>query len=353
MSATHRQLLAPVVALVVLTSASDAAPAPATQPGTNKAVGLAPAEPRRAQKRHSPYRKMHALCIGINDYTSPGIPDLAYAENDAREVSQVLRRVYGFDHVRLLVGKQATRNAIIDGVADLSDRSKVGKEDAALIFFSGHGVTVPTSSGEQGYLLPVDAKVDLKDVRNPAPFRRYAIRMDDLRADADAILARHVLFLIDACYSGFFSVKALHKRADIANALRYPARQVITAGTKNEIAVEHHAWRHGAFTFKLLECLTTEKEPVSASSLGVWLKKTVPQAVATRFPRQHLSPQAKYLSGDGDFYFFRRTYEFDPSAFPATPLRPAQTPPAVQKKVLEAQILLEQLEKRRRAKGEQ
>lgn len=216
-----------------------------------------------------------------------------------------------------------------------------------MIYFSGHGQTVPTASGEQGYLLPVDASVNLDDVHNAAPFRRYAIRMDDLRSDADAIPARHILFLVDACYSGYLSSKALDETPpELVNALRYPARQVITAGTKGERAVEHHAWGHGAFTYKLLERLRIETEPVSATSLGSWLKRAVPREVAARAPQYSLTPQAKYLSGDGDFYFIRAGYAVDPAKLRRAREPVAATPsPEYYRRIFEAERLLNELER--------
>lgn len=296
------------------------------------------------------YRKLHALVIGINRYASGGIPPLTYAENDAREVARVLRELYGFDNVILLTGRDATRDRIVEALANLQDRSVVSPDDGVVIYFSGHGQTVPTASGEQGYLLPVDAAVNLADVHNAAPFRRSAIRMDDLRSDADAIQARHVLFLVDACYSGYLSSKALDERPpEMVNALRYPARQVITAGTKGERAVEHHAWGHGAFTYKLLERLRIETEPVSATSLGSWLKKVVPREVAARAPQYSLTPQAKYLSGDGDFYFIRTGYTLDPTKLPRAPEPVAPTPsPEYYRRIFEAERLLNELERESR-----
>jgi formylglycine-generating enzyme required for sulfatase activity len=115
-----------------------------------------------------------------------------------------------------------------------------------------------------------------------------------------------VLFLVDACFSGYLSSKGLSAPASLAAALRYPARQIITAGTADEQAVEHNAWRHGAFTFKLLEILRNEAGPLQASRLGVMLKERVPREVAAKFGETRvLSPQAKYLSGEGDFMFIR------------------------------------------------
>lgn len=295
-----------------------------------------------------PYRKLYALCIGINDYSFPDIPDLAYAENDASEVAKILESDYGFDKVTLLVGKDATRENIINALADLQDSSKVKKEDGVVIYFSGHGVTVKVNNGEQGYLLPIDAKVKLKNINNPAPYRRSALRMDSLKDDADAIPARHVLFLVDACYSGYMSSKAVSAAPEIENALSYDARQVITAGTHGEQAVEHHAWKHGAFTYKLLEKLSHEKKPVSASALGIWLKKSVPREVAARTPEFKLSPQVKYLSGSGDFYFIRENFNFKPSTIQSLEeAKRKNIPIDYLKKVWEAEKLLNELENKR------
>jgi len=226
----------------------------------SKEKGLKVTGTKKVGQSTKPYRKLFALCVGINDYSFPDIPDLSYAENDAAKVAELLKKDYGFDKVTLLIGKNATKEKIIDALADLQDSSKVTKEDGVVIYFSGHGVTVKVNKGQQGYLLPTDAKVNLKNIENPAPFRRSALRMDALKDDADAIPARHVLFLVDACYSGYMSSKAVSRPPEIANALSYTARQVITAGTEGEQAVEHHAWSHGAFTYKLLEKLSIEKE---------------------------------------------------------------------------------------------
>ena len=320
---------------------------PAALNADSGAKGLKVAGKSSRKEAPKAYRKLFALCIGINDYTYPAIPDLSYAENDAASVAEILKKDYGFDNVVLLTGKKATKENIINALADLQDSSKVTNEDGVVIYFSGHGVTVKVNNGEQGYLLPVDAKVNLKNISNPAPFRRSALRMDALKDDADAIPAKHVLFLVDACYSGYMSSKALVQAPEIVNALSYSARQVITAGTKGEQAVEHHAWRHGAFTYKLIEKLSTEKEPISALSLGLWLKRNVPREVAARTPAYHLSPQVKYLSGSGDFYFIRKNFHFKPDALKSSSQEIRKdVPMEYYKKIWEAGRLLDELERR-------
>ena len=312
----------------------------------SKGKGLKVTGTKKTEKSTKPYRKLFALCIGVNDYSFAEIPDLSYAENDASKVAELLENDYGFDKVTLLIGKDATKKNIINALADLQDSSKVTKQDGVVIYFSGHGVTVKVNNGQQGYLLPIDAKVNIKNISNPAPFRRSALRMDSLKDDADAIPARHVLFLVDACYSGYMSSKAVSQSPEIANALSYTARQVITAGTEGEQAVEHNAWGHGAFTYKLLEKLSIEKEPVSASALGIWLKRSVPREVAARTPDYKLSPQVKYLSGNGDFYFIREKFDFKLEAIKnIESSRRKDIPMEYYKKIWEAEKLLNELER--------
>ena len=71
-----------------------------------KAIGVGPAG---APSNVIVPGKRWAIVIGINDYVDPKIPDLRYAENDARAVYQVLVHPdYGAfpkDGVRLLLGK--------------------------------------------------------------------------------------------------------------------------------------------------------------------------------------------------------------------------------------------------------
>lgn len=297
-------------------------------------AGLCPAQERTVGRREPPpasqpvraYPALHALCIGINDYASPDIPDLSYAENDAVEMAQALRELYGFDNVRVLLGREATKANINVALADLFDPGKINADDGVVIYFSGHGQTVRQGGAEAGYLIPQDAQISLKNVQNPQPYRRDALRMDDLQKDAEGIPARHVLFIVDACYSGFLASKSLNMAPEIASALQYKARQVITAGTAGEEAVEHNDWRHGAFTFKLLEILKNEQEPLSASKLGVLLKERVPREVQAKFgDRRRLSPQAKYLSGEGDFIFARPGARLENASNPA--LRPRESGP--------------------------
>lgn len=208
------------------------------------------------------YGASYALLVGINRYANlPRAMWLEYAVRDVTDLRDVLIRSYGFpaDHVRVLTDAEATKGNVEDALSDLADKSRVHGEDRVLVFFSGHGQTVATADGgDQGFLIPYDAKVDLDDITNAGPFLRTCVRMDTVWGFLDSSPAKHDLVLADACYSGLMaSSRALStiKPGVLAQMISLRAMQVMTAGTKGQKSREYPNLGHGAFTYKLLEQL--------------------------------------------------------------------------------------------------
>jgi hypothetical protein len=86
----------------------------------------------------------HALCVGINDY--PGTnSDLSGCVNDANDWGQELR-TRGYQ-VAMLLDKQATRQAVINGLTKLVTGAAEG--DSLVFTFSGHGSWLPDDSGDE------------------------------------------------------------------------------------------------------------------------------------------------------------------------------------------------------------
>ena len=79
--------------------------------------------------------------------------------------------------------------------------------------------------------------------------------MSDVRRIGQRIAAKHILFAVDACYSGFTVAQARSPQRVDANYLRLilqdPAVQVITAGKSGEKVYEERG--HGLFTMQLLK----------------------------------------------------------------------------------------------------
>jgi uncharacterized caspase-like protein len=232
--------------------------------------------------------------IGINHYDS--WPSLEYAVNDALAVERMLRRL-GFDEVVRILDREATRERILNLLATELPQ-KVGPEDRVVIFFAGHGQTETlTGGGEQGYIIPVDA-----DNRN---YFTKAISMTQVRELSQRIPAKHLLYVMDSCYSGYGLVRGLGLNPGVE---RYVEKitsmrsvQMITAGGKNEQVRESHG--HGLFTEYLLQGLEGDGDldgdgVVTASELGTFLKAQVSLA-----SEHQQTPQQGRLDGEGEVVF--------------------------------------------------
>ncbi|MBI1845341.1 MAG: caspase family protein, partial [Candidatus Rokubacteria bacterium] len=262
-------------------------------------IGTASAQPRNigvqpaagSATAAAGYGESWAVVIGINAYRVERVPKLRYAVSDARAVESALRG-QGFrpDRIVVLTDADATK-ARIEQV--LGDRLRVEarKNDRVLVFFAGHGMTMKLRTGEdEGYLLPVDG--------DPSALYSTAISMSALRQISDLIPAKHILYVVDACYSGY----AVYNRA-VADDLfeemtKKPAIQILTAGRQGDLAQERAG--HGVFTDVLLRGLGGEafagKGWVALDQLGVWVR----ERVWAESNRKQL-PQYGNLSGDGQF----------------------------------------------------
>jgi hypothetical protein len=214
------------------------------------------------------YRKGWALLIGIDKY--PDLPSqyqLNYSVADAEAMADLLLNKFGFakENISILRDEQATKDKIKEKLNSFADPNIVDKQDCVLVYFSGHGQTVPLprSGGEMGFLIPYDAKItNLSQEPNPAEYMQYCISMNELNEATKAIPAKHVIFIVDACYSGLVlgSYRGLNTNipkflTTVANA---ETRQMITAGTKGELSEERPDLGHGVFTYKLLKGLDEE-----------------------------------------------------------------------------------------------
>jgi uncharacterized caspase-like protein len=181
-----------ILAVLLLGASSPAA-------GQHRTISVAPkATPTTAGF----YASSWALVVGINKYRH--IPGLGYAVADAKAVADTLLGL-GFptQNIRVLLDAEATK-AKIETVL-YEDFAAMGPQDRLLVFFAGHGETVAIKGGEEGYILPVDA--------NPAALSRTAIPMDDVRRIGQRVRAKHVLFIMDACFSGFATTRDVAPRA--------------------------------------------------------------------------------------------------------------------------------------------
>ena len=132
------------------------------------------------------------LFIGINRFASPRVPNLASAVRDADALHALFADNLGGINVKL-ADEAATRDRLISELDTLA--TSAGHDDVVVITFSGHG----TDTHE---LVTYDA--------DPLDFRGTCLSLDELTDRVSAIKARHLLVVLDCCFSGGAGSKVLH-----------------------------------------------------------------------------------------------------------------------------------------------
>ena len=197
------------------------------------------------------YPKRHALIIGIREYTDPSLPKLPCAAEDAKGVAETLIQQLGFDpnDVRLLLDKEATRDAIEEAIKDWAgDRKRIGENDLFVFMFAGHGLTRDAGGKPRGMLAPVDAKTN-----SPTePIWSGFVPMSDLEQASEYIPAKHALFILDCCFGGL----AVTRSGPVSLAgMANRARQILTAGNAEQSVLDGGGNGHSVFTAALIDAI--------------------------------------------------------------------------------------------------
>ena len=215
--------------------------------------------------------KKYALVIGIENKKNR----LRWAVDDAVEIGWLLKQDFGFDvtcaitrypsapgrknHAKMLdalVGEHYTDK---NGILNLFDEivRNTQKNDQVLIYFSGHGKPDEYSK-EVGYLIPYSG-----NLKKPSA---TLINMDKFATMSKRLRAKHVLFVLDSCYSGIagaFSTMSEqnpkdHTTEDIRQMMGSRARHILTAGETNKKAIMLPDKEMSAFSFYLKRALESE-----------------------------------------------------------------------------------------------
>ncbi|WP_017652228.1 caspase family protein [Fortiea contorta] len=135
----------------------------------------------------------YALVVGIKDYESNSLNNLTKPATDAEAVKQVLEAHGDFEDIVLLKGKVSTTK-LAKALKTLLQKQAVKNE--ALIYFTGHGITVSDSLGtQQAYLATSDFTRD-----NPIG----GISLQSLNNLIAKSSLSSLVVLLDCCHSGDF-----------------------------------------------------------------------------------------------------------------------------------------------------
>jgi tetratricopeptide (TPR) repeat protein len=249
-------------------------------------------------QRKALYGRSFAIVIGINHYEK--WPGLEFAVADANAVQNALQKT-GFEDITLIMDKEATQRRILTELFHKLPE-KVNRNDRVLFYFAGHGQTEALpGGGKKGYIIPVDAESD--------NYASTAISMEQIRSLSSRIVAKHIFYVMDSCYSGLGLNRSTGIWPGISDYLRKVSAirvvQIITAGGQGEQVQEREG--HGLFTSYFLKAIGGEADldqdnVVTGTELGAYLRPIVSNASG-----QAQTPLFGRLEGEGEFLFFVKT----------------------------------------------
>jgi hypothetical protein len=271
------------------------------------------------------YSGSYALLIGVSDYTS-GWRTLPGVKQDIEAISTVLRED-GFQVIRVM---NPTRANLTQAIEDFISQYGEENDNRLLIYFAGHGETLTTPDGRQlGYIVPADAPPS----HNQAAFKRQAISMQTIDNYAQQIVAKHVLFVFDSCFSGmlFNVLRRSGPPPVISLKAAQPVRQFITAGTASQEVPDQSLFRQFFVRGLRGEADLNRDGYITGTELGDYL-----EAQVSNYSRNSQTPRHGKLRNpqldQGDFIFASPVGQRAPItavyAPPPPPVTVITTPPA-------------------------
>lgn len=235
------------------------------------------------EARHSPSGRSVVVTIGIDRYSS--WPALSNAASDARGATAAFQR-HGFElpvradgsQISPLLDEAATHDAIRSLIA--RDLKLLTEDDRLVVFFAGHGTTIARSlsghAAKVGYLIPVDAG-------DHASHEHNWIHLDTLLGEIAWLKPRHILVILDACYTGAaldairgFTRDRGGAKNPLASLRTKHSRRIIVSARGDERAADGGADGHSIFTAALVAALArTDRTHLTGDDLASELQRHV------------------------------------------------------------------------------
>ena len=228
-----------------------------------------------------PTFQTYALLVGVSDYEHH--TDLVNPVIDVKTIEEELREVYKCKTKMLL---NPTKRQFLKELHQQAKR-KYGPNDQLLVLFSGHGWFDETI--KRGYLALKDSKL-----LNDDPLYESYVSHEDVRVILERLDCKHVLLMVDSCFSGTLDptiamanrgkattdpYASLPRAEYIKRKLRYKTRRYITAGGK-EFVPDGRPGQHSPFARKILESLRNfggNDAILTLEEMMIELEKTTPE----------------------------------------------------------------------------
>lgn len=256
-----------------------------------------------------------AVIIGNKNYASAGrgIPDVLFADRDAKMMRQYLVSTMGFLPDNVFEMEDATLADFYEMFGAIDSRGNRSQarleylirenESDLFIYYVGHGA--PGPNGKSSFLVPVNAAIDAISATGYDTRHLYALGKD--------LKARNVTIVVDACFSGQLETGGLLLR-DISPAMlisqsKLPNVDKTTifagAGT-DQVATWYREKGHSTFTYFFLKGLggaadSNQDRDITVGELETYLKKEVKYTAG----RLKMRKQEPIVIGDDSFVLAR------------------------------------------------
>ena len=212
---------------------------------------------------------LYVLAIGISEYENPSVPRLQFADKDAAELAEVLKKQQGVYfrevHTTVLPNSKATKSEIEEALTRLKESG--GANDTRILYLSGHG-----GMHDEGYHF---WGFQHDSSGNPKGDVSWALITNRLSAAP----GKNVL-IVDTCRAGGVTGGLDFNQVLKRSGEDTPALLVFAASTATEESFEFMQLGHGVFTDALLKTLSLSSgrdavREIYSDELGVRLREQV------------------------------------------------------------------------------
>jgi uncharacterized membrane protein YkvA (DUF1232 family) len=206
----------------------------------------------------------YALVVGISEYKSRHLDNLSKPVGDAEAIASLLQKYGQCDQEPTVLKGKVTTEKLVKTLKTFLNEQAVNNE--AIIYFTGHGVSVKDSLDEtQGYLTTSDCEVTVSGTQPIA--QQNAIPFSSLNSLIQKANLSNLILLMDACHSGDFIERRLVEQSFSV----FSAKQdhcLITACRGFESSWAKKSDDHSVFTQAVLSALVPENADAEGCITG-------------------------------------------------------------------------------------
>lgn len=243
--------------------------------------------------------KTYAIIIGNENYKSPQVTKVSYADNDAYIFRRYCESTLGIPAKNIQLLRDATANEMRSALRKVKKTAAAFDSDINFIFYyAGHGL--PDNDGQRPLLLPSDA--------DAGSHPDECFSLSRLYEDIEEMEPNMAFVMLDACFSGMTRdggfIDPDKRRAAMNPRFNSPKGNtiVLSASSEAQTAQPFTDKRHGLFTYHLLSQLQKTKGNITLGELARNVQNEVKRQSAVsgeiQEPQIAVSPSIEQSWGD-------------------------------------------------------